>query len=66
MVTKNNLQSVLDKYNIGDEIEIKIDRDGLEKTVSVILKTGLPRYKMKIMDNRSDSQLKFYNKWIYG
>ncbi|HRE40318.1 MAG TPA: peptidase M61 [Ignavibacteria bacterium] len=66
MVAKNNLQSVLDKYNIGEEIDIKIDRDGLEKVITVKLERAIPRYKLKIMENRNEQQLKFYNKLING
>lgn len=65
-VTKTNFDSLLNANEIGDELTIRIDRDGLEKEITVTLITALPVYKLNFMKDPTGEQKKIFNKWING
>lgn len=65
-VTKTNFDSLLNANEIGDELTIRIDRDGMEKEITVILMNALPVYKLNFMKDPTQEQKKIFNKWING
>jgi predicted metalloprotease with PDZ domain len=65
-VTKANYDALLNANEIGDELIIRIDRDGLEKEINVTLLTAIPVYKLSLMKFPTENQLKVFNKWIKG
>lgn len=65
-VTKANLDSLLNANEIGDELIIRVDRDGLEKEINITLIKALPVYKLSLITDPTEAQKKIYKKWING
>lgn len=48
----------------GDEVTVLIGRDGIVSEIKVKLRSPAPKYKIEEMENMTESQKKFFDKWI--
>ncbi|MEO8664825.1 MAG: PDZ domain-containing protein [Ignavibacteria bacterium] len=58
--------ALLKNYKEGDEIKVLINREGFIKELSIIFLKPLPKYKIIESENKTETQQKFFNKWING
>jgi predicted metalloprotease with PDZ domain len=64
-VNLNNIQSVVDQFEINDTVKVLIARDGLveEKEVE-IRRNDAVAYTYEMLDNKTRKQHTVYNKWL--
>ncbi|MDI9858440.1 M61 family metallopeptidase [Flectobacillus roseus] len=62
----DDLTKVIASKKIGDVIEVKVKRDGLEKTYSVTLaKNPIKSYKLEPIADQTEQQKALYKKWMF-
>ena len=62
----DDLNKFISTKKIGDVIQVKVKRDGLEKTYSVTLsKSPIKNYKIEALPNSTESQQALYKKWLF-
>jgi len=60
-----NFAKLMEDKKVGDVLSFLIDRDGLEKTISVTLKANPnKKYSIKKLDSVNDNQTKVLGKWL--
>lgn len=61
-----DLTKLIASKKIGDVIEVKVKRDGLEKTYSVTLsKNPIKSYKLEPIADQTEQQKALYKKWMF-
>ncbi len=60
------LTSLLNSKKVGESLEIKLKRDGLEKTYTAILSSNpIKYYKLEPLPNQTEAQKALYKKWLF-
>ncbi|KAA0211333.1 M61 family metallopeptidase [Ignavibacteria bacterium CHB1] len=65
-VSRNQLDKILGSFKYGDEIEVMINRGGYIETQSVKLIPALPNYNIELIEEISEQQKAFRDKWLNG
>jgi len=65
-VTKEDIEKRLQNFNFGDIIKVTVLRKGSLKDIDVELLPVLPKFKVQEIEDKTDSQTRFLNKWIEG
>jgi predicted metalloprotease with PDZ domain len=60
------VSKLLKDYKTGDEVRVLISRAGNITELPVKFLEPLPKYKIKMMENKSEVQQRYFDKWING
>ena len=61
-----DVTKMITNKKIGDIIEVKVRRDGLEKKYNITLQRNLSKnYIIEALPNQSKEQIEMYKKWLY-
>ena len=62
----DDINKLIVSKKIGDIIEVKVRRDGLEKKYNITLQRNPNRsYVIEALPNQSKEQMELYQKWLY-
>jgi predicted metalloprotease with PDZ domain len=65
-VKPDDVSKIIATKNIGDVIEVKVRRDGLEKKYNItLMKNAVKSYILEPLENQSQEQKEMYKKWLY-
>ena len=60
------LQKLVSSKKIGDVIEVKVRRDGLEKKYNITLQRNTTKnLVLEPLESQSKEQMAMYKKWLY-
>ena len=62
----DDIAKVIANKKIGDIVELKVRRDGLEKKYNITLQRNPTKsYVIEALPNQSKEQMEMYKKWLY-
>lgn len=64
-VDDSNFKLLLNQYNVGDKVDVLVVRDGILRTIEVVLeKDQTLKYTIKQMDSITEQQKNVYDSWL--
>jgi PDZ domain-containing secreted protein len=61
-----DLLKIISSKKVGDVIEVKVKRDGLEKKYNITLQRNpVQNFVLEPLGNPTKNQLEMYKKWLY-
>ncbi|MDZ7936576.1 MAG: PDZ domain-containing protein [Emticicia sp.] len=62
----DDITKVISNKKVGDVIEVKVRRDGLEKKYNITLQRNtIKNYVIEALPNQRKEQMELYKKWLY-